>query len=205
MNENLINDLLDLAKMDNCKFEIHKEYFSLVTAVERAFSVIHHCARQRGINLLGIVDTENDLDLLQSVLGDERRFMQILLNFLSNALKFTNKGGTVSVIFKILEKQNDHDNAQLKRMQSFVEEQVSKLSSAEEISKILSNESEHSELGLRPSADSEKFIHIQMVVRDSGIGIPNEDLKHLFMDFGKLGDKEGRNKGGTGLGLSICK
>ena len=84
MNENLINDLLDLAKMDNCKFEIHKEHFCLVKAVEGALSVVHHCARQQGIDLVAIVENEQDLGLLQSVLGDERRFIQILLNFLPN-------------------------------------------------------------------------------------------------------------------------
>ena len=51
----------------------------------------------------------------------------------------------------------------------------------------------------------DQFIHLQITVRDSGIGIKKEQLKHLFMDFGKLDDDEGRNKGGTGLGLSICK
>ena len=51
----------------------------------------------------------------------------------------------------------------------------------------------------------EKFVHLQITVRDNGIGIKRDQLKHLFMDFGKLDDEEGRNKSGTGLGLSICK
>ena len=46
---------------------------------------------------------------------------------------------------------------------------------------------------------------MQIVIRDNGIGISQENLGNLFMDFGKLDDKEGRNKSGTGLGLSICK
>ena len=48
-------------------------------------------------------------------------------------------------------------------------------------------------------------MHFQIVIRDSGIGISQECIGNLFMDFGKLEDKEGRNRGGTGLGLSICK
>ena len=43
--------------------------------------------------------------MIRSVFGDRRRFLQILLNFLSNALKFTLFGGTVTVIIKIIEEQ----------------------------------------------------------------------------------------------------
>ena len=46
---------------------------------------------------------------------------------------------------------------------------------------------------------------MQLAIRDTGIGISQENLGNLFMDFGKLDDKEGRNRSGTGLGLSICK
>ena len=55
------------------------------------------------------------------------------------------------------------------------------------------------------SASSEMFFHLQVVIQDTGIGISQENLSNLFMDFGKLSDEEGRNKCGTGLGLSICK
>ena len=57
----------------------------------------------------------------------------------------------------------------------------------------------------QPNSASEKFLHLQIVIRDSGIGISQQDFSNLFMDFGKLDDKEGRNNCGTGLGLSICK
>jgi signal transduction histidine kinase len=44
-----------------------------------------------------------------------------------------------------------------------------------------------------------------MSVVDTGIGMSEEGLKNLFIDFGRLAENEGRNKSGTGLGLSICK
>lgn len=50
-----------------------------------------------------------------------------------------------------------------------------------------------------------RSIHLQLIIRDTGIGIKESDLPNLFVDFGKLNDKNGRNKSGTGLGLSICK
>ena len=51
----------------------------------------------------------------------------------------------------------------------------------------------------------EQYIHLQITIRDTGIGIKQENLKNLFINFGKLEDFQGRNKSGTGLGLSICK
>jgi len=42
-------------------------------------------------------------------------------------------------------------------------------------------------------------------VVDTGIGMSEEGVKGLFIDFGRLAENEGRNKSGTGLGLSICK
>lgn len=44
-----------------------------------------------------------------------------------------------------------------------------------------------------------------MTIRDYGVGISQENIGKLFIDFGKLDDFVGRNKQGTGLGLSICK
>ena len=44
-----------------------------------------------------------------------------------------------------------------------------------------------------------------MAICDTGVGISQENIKNLFIDFGKLEDREKRNTNGTGLGLSICK
>jgi len=44
-----------------------------------------------------------------------------------------------------------------------------------------------------------------MLIIDSGVGISQEGINNLFMDFGKLSENSERNKSGTGLGLSICK
>lgn len=46
---------------------------------------------------------------------------------------------------------------------------------------------------------------MQLSIIDSGIGISEEGLKKLFIDFGKLDENSKRNASGTGLGLSICK
>jgi signal transduction histidine kinase len=49
---------------------------------------------------------EKDLNILSNVYGDPRRFVQIMQNFLSNALKFTDKGGDVTIMVSILEIQD---------------------------------------------------------------------------------------------------
>ena len=64
-----------------------------------------HTANQSKINLKAEIDEKTNLDLIQAIYGDKRRYMQILLNFLSNSLKFTNKNGQITVSIKIIDYQ----------------------------------------------------------------------------------------------------
>ena len=105
MMENLINDLLDLAKLNRNQFVFSKEYFNLSTTIYESFQILHQSAKSKGINLEAEIDQKVNLDLIQSVLGDQRRYQQILLNFLSNSLKFTNSGGNVKIRIEILSHQ----------------------------------------------------------------------------------------------------
>ena len=50
-----------------------------------------------------------------------------------------------------------------------------------------------------------KYIKLRIEIEDTGVGIKKENLKKLFMDFGKLDEHSKMNSQGTGLGLSICK
>jgi len=52
---------------------------------------------------MATTETLEDLSLLQSVQGDKRRYMQILLNFLSNAIKFTNSRGQVRIALEVID------------------------------------------------------------------------------------------------------
>jgi signal transduction histidine kinase len=55
------------------------------------------------------------------------------------------------------------------------------------------------------SESQERFVNIQISVIDTGVGMSEEGVKKLFIDFNKLDENSQRNKQGTGLGLSICK
>ena len=88
----LINDILDLSKVEAGRMELDLTKFDLPTAIENALILIRERATRRGIRLRHTVGEQ-----LGEVLGDERKFKQILLNLLSNAVKFTAEGGRIDV------------------------------------------------------------------------------------------------------------
>ena len=49
------------------------------------------------------------------------------------------------------------------------------------------------------------YINLEIRIQDTGVGISEEGIKNLFLNFSKLKENSDRNKQGTGLGLSICK
>ena len=55
------------------------------------------------VNLKAEIDSRLNLNMIQLIHGDQRRYLQILLNFLSNSLKFTNRGGSVTVAVSVLD------------------------------------------------------------------------------------------------------
>ena len=101
MMENLINDLLDLAKLEQNQFTMDKQYFNLCSTIYSSFQILHESAKQKDIKLIAEIDNLVHLDLIQSVLGDSRRFQQIMLNFMSNSLKFTDDGGMIKIKIEV--------------------------------------------------------------------------------------------------------
>ena len=98
---NLINDLMDLAKLENSCFKFDEDHFNLMSVLHNALNIVFFSAKSRRIRLRTTVDSTDSLMYLQRVWGDERRLLQIILNFLTNAIKFTEREGTVSIDLKI--------------------------------------------------------------------------------------------------------
>ena len=88
----LINDILDLSKIEAGRMELELADFDLPTAIENALILVRERAGRRGIALHQAVDLP-----LGPIRGDERKIKQVLLNILSNALKFTPEGGRIDV------------------------------------------------------------------------------------------------------------
>ncbi len=88
----LINDILDLSKIESGKDELHEDKIEIPEIIETALKLVRHRAEQGGIKI------ELDYpDLLPALRADKRKLKQILVNLLSNAVKFTETGGAVTL------------------------------------------------------------------------------------------------------------
>ena len=88
----LINDILDLAKVEAGRMELNVSEFNLPATIDNALTLVRERASRHGLKLCAEVDAE-----LNDLTGDERKVKQVLLNLLSNAVKFTPEGGSVTV------------------------------------------------------------------------------------------------------------
>lgn len=88
----LINDILDLSKVEAGKMELEPSEFDLMELIERSLVMFKEKAMKHGIKLTVDID-EN----IGNITADERKIKQVIFNLLSNALKFTPDGGNVSV------------------------------------------------------------------------------------------------------------
>jgi signal transduction histidine kinase len=88
----LINDILDLSKVEAGRMELDLKKFDVRVALDNALTLVKERTQRHGISL------EIDLGSGQgTIVADERKFKQILLNLLTNAIKFTPQGGSITV------------------------------------------------------------------------------------------------------------
>ncbi len=87
---NVINEILDLSRIEAGRQELQEESIRLAHVVEEAHHMVQLKAKNKGINIVSQFE-----DNLPLIWADERAVRQITLNLLSNALKFTPTGGTI--------------------------------------------------------------------------------------------------------------
>jgi signal transduction histidine kinase len=94
----LINDILDLSKVEAGQMELEVESFSLRAALENGLTIVKERASRHGIGLR--LEVEPELDLIAA---DERKVKQVVFNLLSNAVKFTPDGGRIDVRARVVD------------------------------------------------------------------------------------------------------
>ena len=99
----LINDILDLSKVEAGRLELELGRFHLPTALDNALILVRERATRHGITLTQTVD-----ERVGDIVADERKVKQILLNLLSNAVKFTPEGGRVGLTATAADGRHHH-------------------------------------------------------------------------------------------------
>ncbi|MBI3924895.1 MAG: response regulator, partial [Armatimonadetes bacterium] len=147
----IINDILDFSKIEAGKLDIEEIDFRLDEVLEGVTSLFGVKANEKGLELLLFQDVEVPSDLV----GDPLRLTQVVVNLVSNAIKFTDQG---EILLRIQAVETDERTAVLR-----------------------------------------------FSVRDSGIGMNEQQQARLFQSFSQADTSTTRKYGGTGLGLAISK
>ncbi|CAI2386510.1 unnamed protein product [Moneuplotes crassus] len=219
----LVEDILDFSKIEAGVFEVHETVFTFKELFGEAKSIFEMQTQMKGINLNFQMD---DAFIELKIKSDKQRVKQILLNLISNALKFTDRG-FINVNLRICdtlqletEQINNSDFTTIFSSELTDEMPVCNLLLVTDNYMSTPNPSKFNpdlnfsepgnpgpELDPQEAVTSEftKELKVELIISDSGIGIPECDLPSLFKVFGKTRSNHNRNQTGTGLGLTICK
>lgn len=233
--KNLMCDLLDLAQMENNTFKLNKAFFSFPDLIKKAFSVVSHVAQKKSVQLIQCDIPPQEQAYYNEVYGDQGRFLQVIINFLSNSLKFSENGSKIEVFLKILENQTIAKNKSKLRIKKQSHDQVAQLSCFDAPKNSLmqrsmsliqirhlkfsrleqSSEKSNDKPSIEIEPSDEKldevseehtcYMRFQLGIRDFGCGISSDKLGGLFINFNNLEEHRKTNPTGRGLGLSICK
>jgi two-component system, sensor histidine kinase and response regulator len=172
----IINDVLDFSKVESGKVELEPLPFNLRETVGDAVKSL--ALRAHGKNLELALDVDRGVPAW--LVGDAGRLRQIVINLVSNAIKFTPEGEVVvSVEAADPQPVNSQGNG-------------TPLLSAAGDEKL-------------PQPSNDGAVELQFCIRDTGIGIPANKLERVFEAFEQADASTTRNYGGTGLGLAIVR
>ena len=176
----LINDILDLSKIEAGKMEAHPEFFNLDELIHHTCESLQPLANIKSLHFV----FHNKIGTC-AIYHDSIRIKQVVTNLVSNAIKFTDHG-EVCVELKYA---------------SAVSNSASK-TPAYEIGEVTKDRDVSTELStITPFATS----NIILSVSDTGIGIKSEFQRTIFEQFRQVDQSSTRKHGGTGLGLAITE
>lgn len=160
----LINDTLNLTRIESGKVTVNPEWVDTKAMLDTVIAGVSMSANERQLSL----NIHRESDLPPYIFMDKLKMQEVMLNILSNAVKFTKPGGSVNLDISLIPPQQQ---------------------TPQELAAVQS-------------------VHhkwIRMVIQDTGIGMSQEFLPHLFDAFAQEESREVANPNGTGLGLSIAK
>ena len=182
----IINDILDFSKIESGRLELEHETFVLRECLEGALDLLATRAAEKRIDLLyEIAD-----GVPQTIRGDATRLRQVLVNLLSNGIKFTDRGEVVVSV-------------RLKPADAVPAEARVASGSTPPMGRTGSN-SLWTRTAL-PEAGDIQMVELLFSITDTGIGIPKEAIARLFRSFTQVDVSTTRRFGGTGLGLAISR
>ncbi|BDD03812.1 sensor histidine kinase [Aureibacter tunicatorum] len=144
---NLVQNLLSISRMESGDIQLEFEDFDIYKLTQEIYEQFEAKAEKKQIKLIFSEEIPDKV----VVFADRQRIMQVLMNLISNAMKYTESPSEVEVDFKVGEKE------------------------------------------------------VTIYVKDTGLGIPPEDLKRIFERFYRVEKSRSKDKGGTGLGLAIVR
>jgi signal transduction histidine kinase len=175
----LINDILDLSKIEAGKMEAHPELFNLDELIHHTCESLQPLASIKSLDFV----FQNHIGSC-AVYHDSIRIKQVITNLVSNAIKFTDTG---EVCIELKYSDRDADNP------------TSEILAPEINADVINNSILESQAS--PLATS----NILISVRDTGIGIEPEFQRTIFEQFRQVDQSSTRKHGGTGLGLAITE
>jgi signal transduction histidine kinase len=178
---NLINDILDLSKVEAGKLELALSDVNLKSLLENSLVIVKEKAIKHRIGL-----SVNTNSIPESVKADEQKLRQIIYNLLSNAMKFTPDGGEVC-------------------LRAHMVDRIKHPGQRRDDSEQLQNSGDRVESNSNALAGVERKKCVEISVSDTGIGIKHEDQERIFNPFEQVDGSSSRKYQGTGLGLSLSK
>lgn len=175
---NLVDEMLDLARLESQKIQLHEAPIPLFSFTRQLYEAYQLRAFRKQINY----HFHYELDRSFKLLADPQRLEKIINNLLSNALKFTPKGGEVIM----------HVKSESVKGEGAANDQQPMTNDPFSISPHSPPITSHSSL-------------LTITVTDTGPGIPEKDLPHIFDRFFQSNETDSAKFGGSGIGLSLSQ